>query len=167
MSCAGCRACTARIVPSGVAEARVAGFDNVSLDLMMWLPGQQVDEWLESVDQAIALGPEHLSLCLLEVSERAAQRGNGPRALVAGAMTMPRRVHGGDGPTRSDRLRACGSRTWRAPGADRVTTPNTGPTASGSGSAAAPFHSGRRALEERVGDRGLHRSNRQGRAGRG
>jgi putative oxygen-independent coproporphyrinogen III oxidase len=49
------------------AEARAAGFDNVSLDLMMWLPGQQVEEWLESVDQAIVLGPEHLSLYLLEV----------------------------------------------------------------------------------------------------
>jgi oxygen-independent coproporphyrinogen-3 oxidase len=48
-------------------EARVAGFDNVSLDLMMWLPGQQVSEWLESVDEAIALAPEHLSLYMLEV----------------------------------------------------------------------------------------------------
>jgi oxygen-independent coproporphyrinogen-3 oxidase len=49
------------------AEARAAGFDNVSLDLMMWLPGQRVVEWLESVDAAIALAPEHLSLYLLEV----------------------------------------------------------------------------------------------------
>jgi oxygen-independent coproporphyrinogen-3 oxidase len=48
-------------------EARAAGFDNVSLDLMMWLPGQQVSQWLESVDEAIALGPEHLSLYMLEV----------------------------------------------------------------------------------------------------
>ena len=48
-------------------EARAAGFDNVSLDLMMWLPEQRVSEWLESVDAAIALGPEHLSLYLLEV----------------------------------------------------------------------------------------------------
>jgi oxygen-independent coproporphyrinogen III oxidase len=48
-------------------EARRAGFDNVSLDLMMWLPGQRVDDWLESVDGVIALGPEHLSLYLLEV----------------------------------------------------------------------------------------------------
>src|SRR5262245_8867890 len=38
-----------------LAEARAAGFDNVSLDLMMWLPGQSVAEWLESVDAAIAL----------------------------------------------------------------------------------------------------------------
>ncbi len=48
-------------------EARRAGFDNVSLDLMMWLPAQRVDEWLESVDRAIVLGPEHLSLYLLEI----------------------------------------------------------------------------------------------------
>ena len=52
---------------AAVAEARAAGFDNLSLDLMMWLPGQQVAEWLESVGAAIALGPDHLSLYLLEV----------------------------------------------------------------------------------------------------
>jgi oxygen-independent coproporphyrinogen-3 oxidase len=50
-----------------VVEARRAGFDNVSIDLMMWLPGQRVDEWLESVDEGIAVSPEHLSLYLLEV----------------------------------------------------------------------------------------------------
>jgi len=49
------------------AEARAAGFDNVSLDLMMWLPGQQIDGWLQSVNAAIALVPDHLSLYLLEV----------------------------------------------------------------------------------------------------
>ncbi len=48
-------------------EARDAGFDNVSLDLMMWLPGQRVEDWLESVDGVLALDPEHLSLYLLEV----------------------------------------------------------------------------------------------------
>src|SRR6185436_15662205 len=52
---------------AAVAEARAAGFDNVSFDLMMWLPEQQVSQWLESVDQSIALAPEHLSLYLLEV----------------------------------------------------------------------------------------------------
>ena len=50
-----------------LADARGAGFDNVSLDLMMWLPGQNVSEWLESVDAGIAVSPEHLSLYLLEV----------------------------------------------------------------------------------------------------
>jgi oxygen-independent coproporphyrinogen-3 oxidase len=52
---------------AAVAEARAAGFDNVSLDLMMWLPQQRVEEWLESVDEALALASEHLSLYLLEV----------------------------------------------------------------------------------------------------
>jgi oxygen-independent coproporphyrinogen-3 oxidase len=46
-------------------EARAAGFDNVSLDLMMWLPQQSVSEWLESIDGAIALAPDHLSLTML------------------------------------------------------------------------------------------------------
>jgi oxygen-independent coproporphyrinogen-3 oxidase len=50
-----------------VDEARRSGFDNVSLDLMMWLPEQRTTDWLESVDGAIALNPEHLSLYLLEV----------------------------------------------------------------------------------------------------
>jgi oxygen-independent coproporphyrinogen-3 oxidase len=49
------------------AEARLAAFDNVSIDLMMWLPGQRLDHWLESVDGAIALAPEHISLYMLEV----------------------------------------------------------------------------------------------------
>jgi oxygen-independent coproporphyrinogen-3 oxidase len=48
-------------------DARRAGFDNVSVDLMMWLPDQSVAEWLESIDAAIALAPEHLSLYLLEI----------------------------------------------------------------------------------------------------
>ncbi|HYM23758.1 MAG TPA: radical SAM family heme chaperone HemW [Vicinamibacterales bacterium] len=52
---------------AAVGEARTAGFDNISVDLMMWLPEQRVDQWLESVDGAIALGPDHLSLYLLEV----------------------------------------------------------------------------------------------------
>jgi putative oxygen-independent coproporphyrinogen III oxidase len=50
-----------------VAEARAARFDNVSLDLMMWLPEQRISDWLESVDRAVALGPDHLSLYLLEL----------------------------------------------------------------------------------------------------
>jgi oxygen-independent coproporphyrinogen-3 oxidase len=61
-------------------EARTAGFDNVSLDLMMWLPGQQVGEWLESLDQAIALVPEHLSLYMLEVYPNAPLKDEMARA---------------------------------------------------------------------------------------
>jgi oxygen-independent coproporphyrinogen III oxidase len=65
---------------AAVREARGAGFDNVSLDLMMWLPGQQVSQWLESVDEAIALAPEHLSLYMLEVYPNAPLREEMARA---------------------------------------------------------------------------------------
>jgi oxygen-independent coproporphyrinogen-3 oxidase len=50
-----------------VADARAAGFDNVSLDLMMWLPGQRVADWLTNVDALIAAEPDHASLYLLEL----------------------------------------------------------------------------------------------------
>lgn len=62
------------------AEARAAGFDNISLDLMMWLPGQRVAEWLTSVDAAIDLAPEHLSLYLLEVYPNAPLKDEMARA---------------------------------------------------------------------------------------
>jgi oxygen-independent coproporphyrinogen-3 oxidase len=48
-------------------EARAAGFDNVSLDLMMWLPGQRVETWLGNVDALIEAAPDHASLYLLEL----------------------------------------------------------------------------------------------------
>lgn len=50
-----------------VSRARAAGFDNLSLDLMMWLPGQRPADWLSSVDALIDLGPDHASLYLLEI----------------------------------------------------------------------------------------------------
>lgn len=52
---------------AAVREARSAGFDNISLDLMMWLPGQSVAQWLQSVDALIDVAPEHASLYLLEL----------------------------------------------------------------------------------------------------
>ena len=52
---------------AAVAEARAAGFDNVSLDLMMWLPEQSIGNWEESVARLIEIAPEHVSLYLLEL----------------------------------------------------------------------------------------------------
>jgi oxygen-independent coproporphyrinogen-3 oxidase len=49
------------------ADARAAGFDDISIDLMMSLPGQNVAEWLESVGEAALIAPDHLSLYILEV----------------------------------------------------------------------------------------------------
>jgi oxygen-independent coproporphyrinogen III oxidase len=59
---------------AAVQEARAAGFDNLSLDLMMWLPQQTVSQWLESVDALIAVGPEHASLYMLEIYPNAPLR---------------------------------------------------------------------------------------------
>jgi oxygen-independent coproporphyrinogen-3 oxidase len=56
------------------AMARRAGFDNISLDLMMWLPQQTIAQWLESVDALIALGPDHASLYILELYPNAPLR---------------------------------------------------------------------------------------------
>jgi oxygen-independent coproporphyrinogen-3 oxidase len=56
------------------AMAREAGFDNVSMDLMMWLPEQSVSDWLTSVQSLIGLGPEHASLYLLEIYPNAPLR---------------------------------------------------------------------------------------------
>jgi len=40
---------------------RQAGFDNVNLDLMFAIPGQTMDIWRATLDEALALGSEHLS----------------------------------------------------------------------------------------------------------
>ncbi len=48
---------------------RDAGFDNVSFDLIAGLPGQALEGWERNLDEALALGPEHLSFYLLEVHE--------------------------------------------------------------------------------------------------
>jgi oxygen-independent coproporphyrinogen-3 oxidase len=50
-----------------VGDARQAGFDNISIDLMMWLPGQTRHDWKESVEALVSIGPEHASLYLLEL----------------------------------------------------------------------------------------------------
>jgi oxygen-independent coproporphyrinogen-3 oxidase len=50
-----------------VREARGAGVDNISLDLMMWLPEQARAQWRENVESLIEVGPEHASLYLLEL----------------------------------------------------------------------------------------------------
>ena len=65
---------------AAVARARAAGFDNLSLDLMMWLPGQSPQDWLASVDALIELQPDHASLYLLEIYPNAPLRDEMARA---------------------------------------------------------------------------------------
>ncbi len=119
--------------------ARDAGFDNVSLDLMMWLPQQSVAQWLSSVDALVALGPDHASLYLLEIYPNAPLRDAMARSqwslapdddaaeMYLGAMS---------------RLDDAGYVQYEIsnvsrPGPNRGTTSSTGPMGSGSGSGAA------------------------------
>jgi oxygen-independent coproporphyrinogen-3 oxidase len=49
--------------------ARQAGFDNVNLDLIYGLPRQTMTAWQDTVREAIALRPDHLSLYALTLEE--------------------------------------------------------------------------------------------------
>jgi oxygen-independent coproporphyrinogen-3 oxidase len=44
-----------------VEDARKAGFENVSLDLIFAIPGSTVASWQHSLDEAIRLAPAHIS----------------------------------------------------------------------------------------------------------
>jgi len=48
---------------------REAGFQNVSMDLIAGLPHQTRATWGSSVDELVAMRPEHVSIYLLEVDE--------------------------------------------------------------------------------------------------
>jgi oxygen-independent coproporphyrinogen-3 oxidase len=71
---------TAARAREALCEARAAGFDNVSLDLMMWLPQQTTPGWLRNVDELAELRPEHASLYILEVYPNAPLRDEMARA---------------------------------------------------------------------------------------
>jgi oxygen-independent coproporphyrinogen-3 oxidase len=65
---------------AAVREARGAGFDNISVDLMMWLPQQTRADWQESVEALVDAAPEHASLYLLELYPNAPLKEDMARA---------------------------------------------------------------------------------------
>lgn len=52
-----------------IDNARRAGIDNISLDLIFGLPGQTMDGWTRNIDQALACQTEHLSSYALSFEE--------------------------------------------------------------------------------------------------
>lgn len=54
-------------VVEAVQLSREAGFDNLSLDLIYGLPGQGLANWEQSLEAALALQTEHLSLYCLTI----------------------------------------------------------------------------------------------------
>lgn len=57
-------------VENAVGDARKAGFSNINLDLMYGLPGQTPRQWRETLESALKLSPQHISLYSLIVEEQ-------------------------------------------------------------------------------------------------
>jgi len=60
------KACDAK---KAVLEARQAGFDNISLDVMYGIPDQTHDSLKKTLGEVISLSPEHLSLYGLKIED--------------------------------------------------------------------------------------------------
>lgn len=70
---------------AAIKAAREAGFANINLDLMYGLPSQRATEWRESLDQALAFGPEHLACYELTIEEETPFA----RLVEKGALILP------------------------------------------------------------------------------
>ncbi len=71
---------TAQKAEQAVNDARAAGFNNISIDLMFALPSSTIEEWKQTIQKAIALRPTHISAYNLTYEEntplhRALQQG--------------------------------------------------------------------------------------------
>ncbi len=49
--------------------ARECGFRNINIDLMFAIPGQRMSVWMDTLERAIGLEPEHLSFYSLQMEE--------------------------------------------------------------------------------------------------
>ena len=65
-------------VAAAVTEARSAGIASVSLDLLYDIPDQTLETWEPTLDQALELEPDHLSLYALTLDDPAAEGLTGP-----------------------------------------------------------------------------------------
>jgi len=63
------RAHTAGDAEAAPAAARAAGFANLSFDLIHGVPGQSSRDWEETLQRALAAGPEHISCYGLSIEQ--------------------------------------------------------------------------------------------------
>ena len=54
---------------TAVAEARAAGFEQISLDLIYGTPGESLDDWRTSLEAALSARPDHVSAYALVVED--------------------------------------------------------------------------------------------------
>ena len=55
---------------SAIEGSRLAEFHNIGLDLIYGVPDQTIDSWLETLKQAVAFSPEHLSCYQLAIESK-------------------------------------------------------------------------------------------------
>lgn len=120
-------------VAGAVAEARAAGVGSVGIDLLYDVPGQAHDAWVASLDAALDLRPDHLSLYALALEDPDAEGLTGPAGdhlpVRAGARAWRRRAREAQDEDRAaaayrdatERLAALGYRgyeisNWARPG---------------------------------------------------
>jgi oxygen-independent coproporphyrinogen-3 oxidase len=61
---------TAKQAISAVEASRKAGFHNIGLDLIYGVPAQDIESWLDTLKQAIAFSPEHISCYQLTLESK-------------------------------------------------------------------------------------------------
>ena len=64
-----CRRHTVEVAEQAVSNARKAGFENISIDLMYGFPGETLEEWEKDIEKALCLNPEHISAYALMYEE--------------------------------------------------------------------------------------------------
>ncbi len=65
-------------VTEAVAEAREAGIGSLNLDLLYDVPGATIEGWMTTLDWALDLAPDHLSLYALTLDDPDAEGLTGP-----------------------------------------------------------------------------------------
>ena len=65
-------------VATAMSAARAAGFESVSLDLLTDIPGQTLGTWRATLQRALALDPDHLSVYTLALDDPDAEGLTGP-----------------------------------------------------------------------------------------
>ncbi|MDP9483458.1 MAG: coproporphyrinogen III oxidase family protein [Chloroflexota bacterium] len=65
-------------IADAVGAARAAGIGSINIDLLYDIPGQTLAIWMDSLERAIVLGPDHLSLYALTLDDPDAEGLTGP-----------------------------------------------------------------------------------------
>jgi oxygen-independent coproporphyrinogen-3 oxidase len=86
-------------VAATVRAAREAGISSISLDLLYDVPGAAIESWARTIDAALALEPDHLSLYALTLDDPEAEGITGPEGdhlpVAAGARRWRERARTG------------------------------------------------------------------------